>query len=159
MKDSCHGRIRPCPDRRHYCRPACHDGSGCGCLGRLSGSPSSGGNLAGLARLALGCRNCDGLCPCRTRDRSTAVNAEPQGTGSVRDPRSDRRSRGGGLRYAWWSNPRRTRPGGCRRGGGTLGGAAVRASLAASFRRDLPAALIEDAVAIAGAALVILVLR
>jgi uncharacterized membrane protein len=42
---------------------------------------------------------------------------------------------------------------------GTLGGAAVRASLAASFRRDLPAALIEDAVAIAGAALVILVLR
>src|SRR4051794_23542832 len=43
--------------------------------------------------------------------------------------------------------------------GGTLGGAAVRASLAASFRRDSPAALIEDAVAIAGAALVILVLR
>jgi uncharacterized membrane protein len=43
--------------------------------------------------------------------------------------------------------------------GGTLGGAAVRASLAASFRRDLPAGLIEDAVAIAGAALVILVLR
>jgi uncharacterized membrane protein len=42
---------------------------------------------------------------------------------------------------------------------GTLGGAAVRAGLAASFERDLPAALIEDAVALAGAALVILVLR
>jgi uncharacterized membrane protein len=34
---------------------------------------------------------------------------------------------------------------------GTYGGAAVRARLAAMFGRDLPAALIEDAVAIAGA--------
>ena len=42
---------------------------------------------------------------------------------------------------------------------GTLGGAEVRARLAASFRRDRPAALIEDIVAIAGATLVILVLR
>jgi uncharacterized membrane protein len=42
---------------------------------------------------------------------------------------------------------------------GTLGGAAVRARLAASFKRDWPAALIEDTVAIAGATLVILVLR
>jgi uncharacterized membrane protein len=42
---------------------------------------------------------------------------------------------------------------------GTLGGAAVRGRLAASFRRDRPAALIEDTVAIAGATLVILVLR
>jgi len=42
---------------------------------------------------------------------------------------------------------------------GTLGGAAVRGRLAASFRRDWPAALIEDTVAIAGATLVILVLR
>ena len=42
---------------------------------------------------------------------------------------------------------------------GTFGGAAGRARLAASFGRDLPAALIEDAVAIAGAALVVLALR
>lgn len=34
---------------------------------------------------------------------------------------------------------------------GTLGGAAARASLARAFRRDLPAALIEDIVAIAAA--------
>jgi uncharacterized membrane protein len=40
---------------------------------------------------------------------------------------------------------------------GTLGGAAARASLARSFGRDLPAALLEDAVAI-GAALLIIVL-
>jgi uncharacterized membrane protein len=42
---------------------------------------------------------------------------------------------------------------------GTLGGAAVRARLAASFRRDWPAALMEDTVAIAGAVLIILALR
>lgn len=34
---------------------------------------------------------------------------------------------------------------------GTLGGAAVRGSLAKSFGKDLPAALIEDAVAVLGA--------
>jgi uncharacterized membrane protein len=38
---------------------------------------------------------------------------------------------------------------------GTYGGAAVRGQLAASFGRDLPAALIEDAVAIIGAFLVV----
>ena len=38
---------------------------------------------------------------------------------------------------------------------GTYGGAAVRASLAKGFGRDLPAALIEDAVAIAGAAAIV----
>ncbi|AJC81860.1 hypothetical protein IE4803_PA00216 (plasmid) [Rhizobium etli bv. phaseoli str. IE4803] len=38
---------------------------------------------------------------------------------------------------------------------GTYGGAAVRARLAASFGRDLPAALIEDAVAVIGAALIV----
>jgi len=37
---------------------------------------------------------------------------------------------------------------------GTLGGRAVRGRLAASFGRDLPAALIEDAVAIGGAFLI-----
>lgn len=42
---------------------------------------------------------------------------------------------------------------------GTLGGAAVRARMAAAFGKDLPAALIEDAVAIAGAVLVVLALR
>jgi uncharacterized membrane protein len=42
---------------------------------------------------------------------------------------------------------------------GTLGGRALRARLAASFRRDPPAALIEDALAIAGALLVVLILR
>ena len=42
---------------------------------------------------------------------------------------------------------------------GTLGGRAFRARLAASFRRDPPAALIEDALAIAGAVLFILLLR
>ncbi len=42
---------------------------------------------------------------------------------------------------------------------GTLGGAAVRAKMAAAFGKDLPAALIEDAVAIAGAVLVVLALR
>jgi|NGEPerStandDraft_6_1074524.scaffolds.fasta_scaffold05491_2 uncharacterized membrane protein len=38
---------------------------------------------------------------------------------------------------------------------GTLGGAAARARLAQAFGRDLPAALIEDAVAIGGALLVV----
>lgn len=39
---------------------------------------------------------------------------------------------------------------------GTLGGAAMRARLAAAFGRDLPAALLEDVVAIAGAALIVM---
>ncbi|RXF72953.1 DUF4126 family protein [Hansschlegelia zhihuaiae] len=39
--------------------------------------------------------------------------------------------------------------------GGTLGGAAARAKLAAAFGRDLPAALIEDAVAILAALLIV----
>ena len=38
---------------------------------------------------------------------------------------------------------------------GTYGGAALRAGLARAFGRDLPAALIEDAVAIGGAALIV----
>ena len=38
---------------------------------------------------------------------------------------------------------------------GTLGGAAARARLAQAFGKDLPAALIEDAVAIGGAALIV----
>lgn len=38
---------------------------------------------------------------------------------------------------------------------GTLGGAAARARLAAHFGRDLPAALLEDVIAIAGAALIV----
>jgi uncharacterized membrane protein len=41
---------------------------------------------------------------------------------------------------------------------GTLGGRAVRARLASHFRRDPPAAFIEDAVAIVGALLIILAL-
>lgn len=39
---------------------------------------------------------------------------------------------------------------------GTLGGAAVRARLAAIFGRDLPAAVIEDLVAVIGAAVIVL---
>lgn len=39
---------------------------------------------------------------------------------------------------------------------GTLGGADVRARLAKAFGKDLPAALIEDVVAIGGAALIVL---
>ena len=42
---------------------------------------------------------------------------------------------------------------------GTLGGHAARARLAAMFGRDRPAALIEDAVAIGGAVLIVVVLR
>lgn len=38
---------------------------------------------------------------------------------------------------------------------GTFAGAAIRARLAAAFRRDLPAALIEDGVAVGGAALIV----
>ncbi len=38
---------------------------------------------------------------------------------------------------------------------GTLGGAAFRTRLAAAFGRDLPAALIEDAIAIGGAFLIV----
>jgi len=38
---------------------------------------------------------------------------------------------------------------------GTYGGAALRARLAGSFGRDLPAALIEDAVAVIGALLIV----
>jgi uncharacterized membrane protein len=41
---------------------------------------------------------------------------------------------------------------------GTLGGAEFRRRLAASFRRDRPAALIEDAIAIGGAVLIVAVL-
>ncbi|MBY5458357.1 DUF4126 family protein [Rhizobium beringeri] len=40
---------------------------------------------------------------------------------------------------------------------GTYGGAAVRGRLAASFGKDLPAALIEDAVAVIGALLIVAV--
>lgn len=40
---------------------------------------------------------------------------------------------------------------------GTFGGAAARARLASSFGRDLPAALIEDAVAVGGALLIVAV--
>ena len=42
---------------------------------------------------------------------------------------------------------------------GTLGGAKVRAALARSFGRDLPAALIEDVVAIGGAVLIVMGVR
>ncbi|MBM0107188.1 hypothetical protein JM946_20830 [Steroidobacter sp. S1-65] len=42
---------------------------------------------------------------------------------------------------------------------GTLGGAAVRARMAAAFGKDPPAAFIEDAVAIAAAVLIVLALR
>jgi uncharacterized membrane protein len=42
---------------------------------------------------------------------------------------------------------------------GTLGGAAVRSRLAKAFGRDLPAALIEDAIAIIGAIFVVGMLR
>lgn len=38
---------------------------------------------------------------------------------------------------------------------GTLGGAAARARLGAGFGRDLPAAIVEDVVAIGGAALIV----
>lgn len=41
---------------------------------------------------------------------------------------------------------------------GTLGGAAARGKMAAAFGKDRPAALIEDAVAIAGAVLIVLAL-
>ncbi|MFC4311518.1 DUF4126 domain-containing protein [Steroidobacter flavus] len=41
---------------------------------------------------------------------------------------------------------------------GTLGGAAARGKLAAAFGKDRPAALIEDAVAIGGAILIVLAL-
>lgn len=42
---------------------------------------------------------------------------------------------------------------------GTYGGAALRARGAAAFGKDLPAALIEDLVAIGGAALIVLALK
>ncbi|MET0969811.1 MAG: DUF4126 family protein [Tardiphaga sp.] len=42
---------------------------------------------------------------------------------------------------------------------GTLGGAAVRGQLAVSFGKDGPAAFLEDAVAIIGAALLVLALK
>ena len=41
---------------------------------------------------------------------------------------------------------------------GTLGGAEVRAQLAVAFGRDMPAAIIEDIVAIGGAALIVMAL-
>ena len=41
---------------------------------------------------------------------------------------------------------------------GTFGGSAARAKMAAAFGKDLPAALIEDAVALGGAALIVLAL-
>lgn len=42
---------------------------------------------------------------------------------------------------------------------GTLGGASARGRLANAFGKDLPAALLEDAIAIGGAVLVVLALR
>ena len=42
---------------------------------------------------------------------------------------------------------------------GTLGGAELRSRLAAHFGKDQPAALIEDAIAIIGAALIVLALK
>jgi uncharacterized membrane protein len=42
---------------------------------------------------------------------------------------------------------------------GTLGGAAVRGQLAVSFGKDAPAAFLEDAVAVIGAALLVLALK
>jgi uncharacterized membrane protein len=42
---------------------------------------------------------------------------------------------------------------------GTLGGASVRSQLATNFGKDAPAAFIEDAVAIIGAALIVLALK
>lgn len=42
---------------------------------------------------------------------------------------------------------------------GTLGGARVRSAMARTFGRDQPAALIEDAVAIVGAVLIVMALR
>jgi uncharacterized membrane protein len=42
---------------------------------------------------------------------------------------------------------------------GTLGGRAFRARLAAAFRRDRPAAFIEDAIAVGGALLIVVALR
>ena len=42
---------------------------------------------------------------------------------------------------------------------GTLGGAELRGRLAANFGRDQPAAFIEDAIAILGAALIVLALK
>ena len=41
---------------------------------------------------------------------------------------------------------------------GTYGGAEARARMAGAFKSDRPAALIEDAVAVAGAALIVLAL-
>ena len=41
---------------------------------------------------------------------------------------------------------------------GTYGGAEARSRLAAAFGRDRPAALIEDAVAVAGAVLIVVAL-
>lgn len=42
---------------------------------------------------------------------------------------------------------------------GTLGGARARAAMARAFGRDQPAALIEDAVAVVGAVLIVMALR
>jgi uncharacterized membrane protein len=42
---------------------------------------------------------------------------------------------------------------------GTLGGAAARGRLAQAFGRDLPAALLEDVVAIAGASIIVVAVR
>jgi uncharacterized membrane protein len=42
---------------------------------------------------------------------------------------------------------------------GTLGGRAARAALAAAFRRDAPAAFIEDAVAVLAALVIVMLIR
>ncbi len=42
---------------------------------------------------------------------------------------------------------------------GTLGGRGLRARIAAAFRRDMPAALIEDVIAVGGAILIVAALR
>ena len=85
----------------------------------------------------------------RARHRPASLDAEPQGPDAVRRPASSpARSAGATIGAAAGSWIAGLVAGVIGAVIGTLGGAEVRARMAKAFGRDLPAALIEDAVAI-----------
>ena len=117
---------------------------------KLSGTPLGFLGAAGGAVDPLGDRSR------RARQRQAAQDPQPQGP----DPVRRAASLTGGLAGAAVGLPSGALLVGIVLGvvgavAGTFGGAAARGALARAFGRDLPAALVEDLVAVAGAALIV----
>ncbi len=87
--------------------------------------------------------------------RPVADDAVAQGADAVRRTHHHGRAERGNDRRLGRFSGRRSDRGHCRGRCGTLGGAAARGKLASVFGKDLPAALIEDVVAIGGALLIV----